>query len=78
MPDDKTKKGAPDRQVASGEDYEVQYLARQHGISIEQARELIAKYGNDRATLDEAATNLRKREKRTALQGGRGSGPVPS
>lgn len=59
MPDDKTKMDQRDRsQVAGGEDYEVRYLAERHNISMDKARELIRKHGNDRATLDEAASRL--------------------
>jgi hypothetical protein len=36
----------------------VRYLAEKHGISVEQARDLIARYGNDRQKLDEAAKRL--------------------
>jgi hypothetical protein len=60
MSDDKTKQDGRDRSRVSGsEDYEVQYFADKHALSAEQARELIAKYGNDRETLDEAARNLK-------------------
>ena len=56
MVDDKTKQGQQDRsRVAGGEPYEVTYFAQKHGITQEQARELIASVGNDRAKLDEAA-----------------------
>jgi Protein of unknown function (DUF3606) len=58
MADDKTKTGNPDRsRVDGGEAYEVSYLA--HGITTEQARELIARSGNDRAVLDAAANKLK-------------------
>jgi hypothetical protein len=60
MADDKTKTGKPDRsRVAGGEGYEVAYFARKHGITKEQARELIARIGNDRASLDAAAEKLK-------------------
>jgi hypothetical protein len=59
MPDDKSKTGAADRrQVAAGEDYEVSYFARRHGITEQQARDLIAQFGNDREKLDAAAARL--------------------
>ncbi len=61
MPDDTDLKGAPDRdRVAGGQGYELDYFARKHGISTEQARELIRKHGNDRAKLDAAAEQLKK------------------
>ena len=60
MADDKTKTGKPDRsRVAGGEGYEVGYFARKHGITTEQARELIDRIGNDRASLDAAAEKLK-------------------
>lgn len=60
MADDKSKIGGSDRkQVAAGEDYEVDYFAGKHGISREQAKQLIAKHGNDREKLDAAAERLK-------------------
>lgn len=60
MADDKGKTGEPDRsRVAGGEPYEVQYFARKHGISPEQARQLIERIGNDRAALDAAAERMK-------------------
>jgi hypothetical protein len=60
MADDKTKVGAADRrQVAGGEEYEVDYFAQKHGISREQAQSLISRHGNDRETLDREAQKLR-------------------
>jgi hypothetical protein len=60
MADDKTMTGTADlRQVAGGEGYEVDYFARKHRISESQARDTIAKHGNDRATLDAAAAKLK-------------------
>jgi len=61
MSDDKTNRGEPDRsRVAGSEDYEVQYFAEKHGISVDQARGLIAMHGNNRDALDKAATAMRK------------------
>ncbi|MBV8687049.1 MAG: DUF3606 domain-containing protein [Alphaproteobacteria bacterium] len=60
MSDDKTKTGGQDRsRVAGGEDYEVEYFARKHGLTAEQARELIARVGNDREALDSAAEEMK-------------------
>lgn len=60
MADDKTKTGAPDRaRVAGGEVYEVDYFARKHGITKDQAEELINRIGNDREELDAAAAKLK-------------------
>jgi hypothetical protein len=59
MPDDKSHVGEPDRsRVAAEQDYEVRYLAEKHGLSAEQARQLIARVGNDRQKLDAAAKKL--------------------
>lgn len=59
MSDDKKNVGEPDRSRVSGsEDYEVQHFAQKHGITAEQARDLISKHGNDRATLDAAAARM--------------------
>ena len=44
----------------SGEEaYEVEYFARKHGITPQQARDLIREVGNDRKELDEAAEKLK-------------------
>ena len=62
MADHKSKRGRGDRaRVAAGEGYEVAYFAQKHGITTAQARDLIAKIGNDRAKLDAAAAKLSKR-----------------
>jgi len=60
MSDDKNDRGAQDRaRVAGGEEYEVRYFADKHGISMEQAQELIDRHGNSRQELDEAARRLK-------------------
>ena len=60
MADDKTNVGAADRRtVAGGEEYEVDYFASKHGISREQAQELIRRVGNNRAALDAAAEQFK-------------------
>jgi hypothetical protein len=60
MADDKTKTGAADRaRVAGGEGYEVDYFARKHGITKDQAEDLIKRIGNDREKLDAAAAKLK-------------------
>ena len=60
MADNKSKRGAADRrQVAGGEGYEVNYFARKHGISKDQAKGLIKKIGNDREKLNAAAAKLK-------------------
>jgi hypothetical protein len=60
MADDKTKRGGQDRTRVSGEQgYEVDYFARKHGITKEQAEKLIKQHGSDRAKLDAAAEQLK-------------------
>ena len=59
MVDDKTKQDGRDRSRVSGsESYEVEYFAQKHGLSAQQARDLIVQVGNDRDKLDEAAQRL--------------------
>lgn len=61
MADSKTNRGGRDRsRVASGQGYELGYFARKHGISRDQARDLIGRIGNDRAKLNEAAQKLKR------------------
>jgi hypothetical protein len=56
MADDKSKTGKRDRaRVAAGQDYEVHHLAREAGITTDQAQQLIKAYGNDRDKLMQAA-----------------------
>ena len=45
--------------VSADQDYEVRQLAEKHGLSPTQIRELIARVGNDREKLEEAAKQLR-------------------
>ena len=60
MPDDKSQTGGQDRsRVAADQDYEVRYFAERHGISTDQAEQLIAKHGNNRDELDEAARQMK-------------------
>ncbi|MGF7151557.1 hypothetical protein FHS96_005223 [Sphingomonas zeicaulis] len=60
MADDKSKRGAADRRrVAAGEGYEVNYFARKHGITRQQAEDLIKKVGSDREKLNAAAKKLK-------------------
>jgi hypothetical protein len=61
MADDKSKTGKRDRaRVAADQDYEVHHLAREAGITTEQAQQLIKAYGNDRDKLMQAARGLAK------------------
>jgi Protein of unknown function (DUF3606) len=60
MPDDKTKVGKPDRsRVSADQDYEVQQFAEKHGLSPQQVRDLISRFGNSREKLEQAAKHLR-------------------
>ena len=59
MADDKSKTGQQDRdRVAGGQDYEVRHLAKESGVTLEQALQLIRAYGNDREKLMKAAKGL--------------------
>ncbi|WP_232491803.1 DUF3606 domain-containing protein [Novosphingobium kaempferiae] len=61
MADDKSQRGEPDRsRVAGGENYEVEYFAQRHGLTHEQAQELIDRVGNDRDKLDAEAAKIAK------------------
>lgn len=44
--------------LANSEPYDVEYFARKHNISSEQARDLIRQIGNDRDKLNAAASKL--------------------
>lgn len=58
MADNKQNVGEPDRSRVSGsEDYEVRHFADKHGLSMDAARELIERHGNDREALEEAVRN---------------------
>jgi hypothetical protein len=59
MADDKRNVGGADRRMVAGDEpYEVSYFAGKHGITAQQARELIDQHGNNRAALDAAAEKL--------------------
>ena len=60
MSDDKNNRGGQDRARVSGsETYEVDYFARKHGLSREQAEQLIREHGNSRDVLDRAAEQMK-------------------
>jgi hypothetical protein len=62
MADDKSKRGGSDRRrVAADEPYEVNYFARKHGITRDQAQRLIDKIGGNREKLNAAAEKLKQR-----------------
>jgi len=54
----KRKKRISTRRRQSDEPYSVDYFARKHDISVEQARDLMRKIGRDREKLNEAAAKL--------------------
>lgn len=57
-----SKTGGPDRKHVEGrKGYEVDELARKHGISNDQASRLIRQIGDDREKLDAEAKKLQKR-----------------
>jgi hypothetical protein len=61
MSDNKNITGEPDRtRVAAGERYEIEHLARKHGVTPDEVREAIARVGNDRDAIErELAGTLR-------------------
>jgi hypothetical protein len=60
MSEDKPRATDRDRSpLLAGEDYEVRYLSEQTGLSPEQARILIRRYGNDREKLMQEAKVMR-------------------
>lgn len=60
MADSKQKRGAGDRnRVSATQGYELAYFARKHGITRDQAKQLIARVGNDRAKLNAAAEKMK-------------------
>lgn len=61
MSDDRTKKGQEDRsRVSADEGYELRYFAKKHGITVDQAEQLIREHGNRRSVLDAAAEKLKR------------------
>jgi hypothetical protein len=65
MADGKSRRGKPDRsKVAQGETYELGYFATKHGLSKDEARDLIKTVGNQRAALDKAADAVKRAKKR--------------
>jgi hypothetical protein len=61
MADNKSKRGGRDRsRVSASEGYEVNYFARKHGITREQAADLIKRVGNNREKLNAEAEKLKR------------------
>ena len=46
--------------VSGGQGYELRYFARKHGLSLDQARDLVKKVGNIRSKLNEAAEKMKQ------------------
>ena len=46
--------------MSAEQGYEVEYFARKHGITKQQAQELIKEHGSNRAKLDAAAEKLKR------------------
>ena len=57
MPDDKSRRGEPDRRrVAAKEQYQVVYYAKKHGLSLAEAHRITEEAGPSRGRAVEAAT----------------------
>lgn len=61
MADDKSNTGGQDRaRVAGGQQYEVAYFAEKHGISVEDARKIVAAAGPSREDADNLAAQFKQ------------------
>jgi hypothetical protein len=62
MPDDPSKRDKRDRdRVSSKQDFEARYFAQEAGISLDQAQDLIERFGHDRDMLLREASQLLKK-----------------
>jgi hypothetical protein len=62
MPDDKAQRGGRDRsRVSAEEPYEVAYFAKKHGLSMEEARQVIEQAGPNREKADAAAERAKRK-----------------
>lgn len=60
MADDTSQRHGRDRsRVAGGQEHELRYFAQTHGLSIEQAQQLIAEHGNSREALEAAVQQMK-------------------
>jgi hypothetical protein len=60
MAGDRSQRGEPDRsEVAAGEQYEVEYFAEKHGLSIDQAKKILRDAGSSHFRADAAAAHLK-------------------
>ena len=61
MPDDKTKRGASDRRLAAGQlQYVVFDFERKHGLTTDEAREILGQAGPSRTRADALAQILKR------------------
>jgi len=66
MSDDKSKTGEPDRsKVSASEPYELSYIASKFAISLDDARDLVAKHGPSREAVEAAAAKMTKGTRKT-------------
>ena len=62
MTDDTSKRDRRDRnRVAAKQDFEIRYFAQEAGISLEQATDLVERFGHDRETLLRHASQMLKK-----------------
>ena len=67
MSDDKRKPGEPDRsKISASEPYELSYIASKFALSLDEARDLVAKHGPSREAVEAAAARLTKNARKTA------------
>ncbi|WP_394836295.1 DUF3606 domain-containing protein [Pendulispora rubella] len=60
MSDDKSKVGMPDRfRVAAEEKWEVDYLVKKFGVSVDDVRRAVAKVGNSRSAVEAELVRLK-------------------
>ena len=52
--------GRDSSRVSAREDYEVRVFAQEAGLSLDQARDLVEEFGNDREMLLKRAANIQK------------------
>ncbi|MEW9838606.1 DUF3606 domain-containing protein [Mesorhizobium marinum] len=60
MADDKSKVKQDRKRVAAGQPYELNYFARKHHLSKEQAVAIVKKAGNDRDKANKLALSAKK------------------
>jgi hypothetical protein len=61
MADNLQKRDERDRsRVSASEDYEIRYFAEHNGITMDQARDLVRRFGGDRKKLNEEARRLKR------------------